>query len=117
MKKILVVVLVALSATSAFAFDRNDYNVVYKLGNSYVFNSLVRYIDANDEQADQLKYIFELTEQKLSTSNSDETAEKAMLFNVGNAKYILSRDQYKKYLAVLNTCLFKNDTEILTVSK
>jgi len=37
-----------------------------------------------------------------------------LLFNVANAKYILSDEQYKKYLAVLNLSVNNDKAEFLT---
>jgi hypothetical protein len=118
MKKILVLVMVAC-ATSVFAINPSNYNykAVYKLNDETTFNSLVRYLNANETQADQLKYVFELTENKLIPAlNSDNEAavDKVMLFNVSNAKYILSDSQYKKYLVVLNLSVNSTNDEFLT---
>jgi hypothetical protein len=78
---------------------------------------LVRYLNADDTQADQLKYVFELTENKMKSalkSENEAAADKVLLFNVGNAKYILSESQYKKYLAVLNLSVNNENNELLT---
>ena len=116
MKKILVLVMVAC-ATSVFAINPSNYKAVYKLNDETTFNSLVRYLNADNVQAEQLKYVFELTENKLKSAlNSDNEAavDKVMLFNVGNAKYILSDSQYKKYLVVLNLSVNSTNDEFLT---
>ena len=116
MKKVLVLVMVAF-ATSAFALNPSNYKAVYKLNDETTFNSLVRYLNADNVQAEQLKYVFELTENKLKSAlNSDNEAavDKVMLFNVGNAKYILSDSQYKKYLVVLNLSINNENDEFLT---
>jgi CII-binding regulator of phage lambda lysogenization HflD len=116
MKKILVLVMVAC-ATSVFAINPSNYKAVYKLNDETTFNSLVRYLNADNVQAEQLKYVFELTENKLKSAlNSDNEAavDKVMLFNVGNAKYILSDSQYKKYLVVLNLSINNENDEFLT---
>jgi len=116
MKKVLVLVMVAF-ATSVFAIDPGNYKAIYKLNNESTFNALVRYLDANDSQAEQLKYVFELSENKMRTAlktDNDAEAEKVLLFNVGNAKNILSNNQYRKYLAVLNLSINNNEEELLT---
>ncbi len=106
MKKIIVLVIVALTTlSSTFALDLYEYKVFYKLNNEKTFNSLTRFLNTNNEQDDQLKYVFELTEKKIKIAlenESDEAAEKAMWFNLGNAKYILTPEQYKNYLIVIN---------------
>lgn len=109
MKKIVILVVIALVSFSASAMELSEYKVFYKLNESSTFNALVRYLDANEDQADQLNYIFDLTERKLNYANKKQStvaAEKAMMFNLGNAKSILSQDQYRKYLIVLNVSRF-----------
>jgi len=116
MKKVLVLVMVAI-ATSAFAINPGNYKVVYKLNNETTFNSLARYLNVDDTQADQLKYVFELTENKMKSalkSDNDVAVDKVLLFNVANAKYILSDVQYKKYLVVLNLSVNNTNDEFLT---
>ena len=116
MKKVLVLVMVVF-ATSAFAINPTNYKAVYKLNNETTFNSLVRYLNADGTQADQLKYVFELTENKLKSalkSDNEVAADKAIMFNVGNAKNILSDSQYKKYLAVLNLSVNNESEELLS---
>lgn len=110
MKKIVILVAIAIATLgNAHAMELNEYRVFYKLNDISTFNSLVRYLDASDEQAEQLNYIFDMTERKLNYANkkaSTVAAEKAMMFNLGNAKYILSSEQYRKYLIVLNVSRF-----------
>ncbi len=117
MKKILAVILVAFaSATAAYSMELKDYNVLYKMNENSTFKALVRYLNAGDEQADQLKYIFNLTERKLNYANKKEStidAERALYFNLGNVKYILSEDQYRKYLIILNVSRFSNDEQYI----
>ena len=118
MKKVLVLVMVAV-ATSVFAINPVNYKVVYKLNNETTFNSLAHYLNVDDMQADQLKYVFELTENKMKSalkSDNELAADNALLFNVGNAKYILSDSQYKKYLVVLNLSI-NNDSENFLTQK
>ena len=106
MKKIfsLLVILVAFG-TSVFGLNQNKYNVFYQLNNTITFNSLVSYLDVDNDQANDLKSMFSITENKLKSAseiNSDSYSERAMFYNLVNAKSILSEDQYKKYLIMLN---------------
>jgi len=118
MKKVLVLVLVMVAlATSAFAIEPGNYKAVYKLNDENTFNSLARYLNVDGTQADQLKYVFELTEDKMKSalkSNNEAQVDKVLLFNVGNAKYILTDAQYKKYLVVLNLSINNANQELLT---
>jgi len=120
MKKIVLLVLFAVAVyTNSFALELNDYKVFCKLNNEVTLNSLSRYLNVSDEQRDQLRYLFELTESKVKSAiykTDEEAAEKALYFNLGNAKYILSEEQYKKYLVVLNLTVFGNE-EVLLAEK
>ena len=116
MKKVLVLVMVAF-ATSAFAINPGNYKTVYKLNNESTFNALVRYLAVDENQADQLKYVFQITENKMKSalkSENELAADKVLLFNVANAKYILSDEQYKKYLVVLNLSVNNDKEDFLT---
>ena len=118
MKKVFVLVFVLVAtATSVFSVNPVNYKVVYNLNSEPTFNALVRYLDADTDQADKLKYVFGLTENKMRTAlkTGNETfAENVLLFNVGNAKYILTDSQYKKYLMVLNLSINNENNEFLT---
>ena len=116
MKKIIVIMMIVFS-TGAFALKPANYKAVYKLNNENTFNGLVHYINANEIQADQLKFLFELTENKMRSAlkdNDENKINKVLIFNIGNAKYILSDKQYRKYLAVLNLSVNTDNVEFLT---
>ena len=116
MKKVLIIIMVAFS-TSAFALKPVNYKAVYKLNNETTFNGLIHYLNADEMQADQLKFLFDLTENKLRSAlktNDDNKINKVLIFNIGNAKYILSDKQYRKYLAVLNLSVNTDNVEFLT---
>ncbi len=115
MKKILVLVMVAFAtATSSFAKSPVKYEILYKLNNENTFNSVARYLRADQEQKDQLMYVFYRTEKKLRKALENEdliAAEKVVKYNLDNSKYILNDDQYKKYEAVLNVSVYNNNDE------
>jgi hypothetical protein len=116
MKKIFVFVMVAF-ATSVFAVNPTNYKAIYKLNNETTFNSLVRYLNVNDSQVDQLKNMFQLSENKMRValkSGNEEAADNVLLYNAGNAKYILTYNQYKKYLTVLNLTINNVNDDFLT---
>jgi len=116
MKKVLVIIMVTFS-TGAFALKPVNYKAVYKLNNETTFNGLIHYLNADEMQADQLKFLFDLTEKKLRSAlktNDDNKINKVLIFNIGNAKYILSDKQYRKYLAVLNLSVNTDNVEFLT---
>ena len=99
MKKIVVLVMLAI-ATNMFAESPVKYETLYKLNNEVAFNSMVRYLKVDEDQQDQLKYVFARTERKLRKALKNEdfiAANEGLNYNLGNAKYILTEDQYKKY--------------------
>ena len=106
MKKILVLVLVSVAiATSAFALSPSDYNAFYKLNSKTAFTTLIGYIDADQEQVNFLKHVFQVTETELKQAEkkgSDMAIENVVNYNLQNSKVILSEEQYKKYLAFVN---------------
>ena len=117
MKKIfsLAIILVAFGA-SVSAVNSSDYSVFYQLNNKTTFNSLVRYLDVDFEQADQLKYVFSITENKLNSAlkaDNENAAEKALRFNLANAKVILSDAQYKMYLSELNISIYNEKQTLI----
>ena len=116
MKKNLGLALMAvLFASNSFAIGLNESKVFNKLNNQSTVNSLSKYLEITNEQKDQLKYIFELTSIKLSDALNKEdeiAAEKAVWFNLGNAKLILTDIQYRKYLTTINLTINTNNSEL-----
>lgn len=106
MKKIILVLAVVFAGiTSVSANELAKAEVFTKLSNESTFRSLVRYLNVDAEQSQDLKYVFMLTNKRVNRALDKESvvdAEKAIMFNLGNAKHILSAEQYRKYLLVLN---------------
>lgn len=117
MKKILVIIMVALAtATGSFAKSQVKYETLYKLNNENTFKSMIRYLRANEEQKDQLMYVFSRTEKKLKKALLKEdfiAADKVVKYNLENAKYLLTEDQYNKYEAVINVSIYDNNSEMI----
>ncbi len=103
MKKVLVSVALFAVMFSANIFAQSNYDVFYKLNEKSTFNSMVRYLQADYSQASDLQYVFTLTEKKLKAAKDNSVnTEKALRFNLANVKAVLSPEQYRKYLTVLN---------------
>lgn len=121
MKRILLVMILAVvGMTASYSMELREYNVLYKVSDRNTFRALVKYLNADEQQELQLRYIFSLTERKLNYANKKESvidAEKALMFNLGNAKHILTPDQYRKYLIVLNVSKHSNYEEYIAVNK
>lgn len=119
MKRLFILALAIFSLTSvSFATDGN-YEFLSKLNKKEKFNGLVNYLQADYEQQRYLKEIFEVSYQKMekasnSGENSEKEIQKALAFNLANTKSVLSPEQYKKYLIVLNiTSINSNKTTLL----
>jgi len=116
MKKILVLVMVLVAtSTTTFALNPNEYGVFYNLNNKSTFNSLINYLGADKEQADYLKQVFVATADEFknaTTTGNDKFAENVLNYNLHNAKCILSEDQYKMYLKVLNLTINNKANEL-----
>lgn len=106
MKKMLFVLAVLVaSATSTYAVTPDKTEVFYKLNNEKVFNGLMKYLQVNSEQAENLKVVFESTELKIKNAErkGDEKAyDNAVVFNLANTRYLLSSAQYRRYLTLIN---------------
>lgn len=117
MKKIVLLIAVLVAgATSTYAINPVDSEVFYKLNDEATFNGLMKYLKADGEQAENLKYIFEVTESKIKAAvknENDEASDKAVNFNLANAKNILTPYQYKKYLSIVNLTINNRYEEIL----
>ena len=123
MKKMLVLIMVMV-ATSTFTFAINpaDYKVFYKLNNQSTFNGLVRYLKADQEQADYLKRVFNVTAENLQSASKTENekwAEGIVNYNLYNTKCILTDNQYKKYLRIINLTLNEvyNENALISENK
>ncbi|MDU1889433.1 MAG: hypothetical protein E6767_01980 [Dysgonomonas sp.] len=103
--KRLSVLFTALLAFGLSSFASNEYNVLWVLNNQTTFNNVANYVDASSEQKQQLSEIFYDAAERLKNAlikNDQNAAMDALYFNLANAKAILSTDQYKKYLTILN---------------
>jgi hypothetical protein len=121
MKKMMLVLAVLVAgATSTYAVNPVETGVFYTINDEPVFNRLMKYIDADGEQSDNLKYIFEATTNKLKTatkSGNEAAYNKAVSFNLANAKNILSHSQYIKYLSMLNLTMTNRYQELALSEK
>lgn len=108
MKRIFIAAA-AIVAFSATSFASNNYSVLEKLNDKTVQKGMSRYLKTTSEQEEQLKLVF-----SESTKKMKKDADYAMQFNLGNVKAVLTPEQYKKYLLILNTSV-ANDmrTEML----
>src|ERR1035437_1677883 len=112
---VLFVVLFAIYART-FAINPSDYVVFYKLNDKSTFSSLINYLGADKEQAGYLKQVFNVTTEELkkaSNTGNNKFAESVLDYNLYNTKCVLSENQYRMYLMVLNLSLNNKPNEVL----
>lgn len=115
MKKVFlsIALMAVMFTTSAFASDSSE--VLHKLNDRTTFNQLMRYLQVSSSQKEDLQYVFFLTGKRLDSVKNNQTAEteKALRFNLANTKLILSQEQYKKYLTILNVSVQNKDVSLV----
>ena len=115
-KSLLIIATMFAFSAITLALEPTEYSVFKRLNNDKIQKSLTKYLQTDREQTESLNYIFSLTERKMTNAlkkEDMEAAENAMWFNLANAKNILSENQYKKYLVVLNLTINSNELDIL----
>lgn len=112
MKKIILTIVAMLSMTSMFAKESNSVNVSNAVADKYVMNintkSLSRalgldYEEANDVEAISKNFAEEML--KVGTLKGEERTKafkKAINKNLSYMHTVLSNDQYRKYVQLLN---------------
>ena len=112
-KLILSVALLLATGLTAYAEDNNSnhVNMVEAYDIDININSLVRFLELSVDQVESVKNIQEVFTESLRCAAvmNDESRKKmvknAINYDLGNLKYILTDDQYKKYVRVLNATL------------
>lgn len=107
MKKLLVSLVVLALSASMFA---SEGSLVEKMSEKQTMNRISRYLNADYDQARDLKYIFSLAQKKykkaLNAGLSNVAAgEKALNFSLANSKAVLEKEQYSKLLVILNSTI------------
>lgn len=105
MKRLFILAAVLFSLNAVVSAQ--DYGFLGRLNEKSTYNGLVRYLNADYEQQNYLREIFDLSSQKYSKAikggnASEEAMKKVLSFNLSNTKHVLSPEQYKKYLMVIN---------------
>ena len=111
-----LVTLIAVTSTAANAIDIAKGEVFMKCNQETVFRSLVNYLDMNGFQSDEMKVVFSSTERKIKSAlkeSSQESIEKAVGYNLKNARRILTKEQYKKFLYIINLSYHNSNAALL----
>ncbi|NDV77428.1 hypothetical protein [Dysgonomonas sp. 511] len=113
---ILLVAILAFSAGS-YAVNGNEYNVLWTLNNRSVSQKVSDYVGATPAQTQVLNEIFYASVQRLTDAlvEGDKTeAQRALIFNIANVKAVLSKQQFRKYLEILNKTYQQQNVASLT---
>ena len=107
MKRLFVLGL-AVMALGVSAFAQEESGLVEKLNEKATLSRVSSYVDADYFQEKDLKYIFTESSKRFEKAlaqgvSEEEAKERAINFNVANARVILTDYQYRKFLRVLNT--------------
>lgn len=114
MKRLFVLIAAVISFGSVALAQNNidnEYAVFSKLNQQDKLDGLAKYLEVNMDQKDYLKEIFALSTRKMARNNSngamasESEMNKVMTFTLANIKSVLTPEQYKKYLTVLNVTL------------
>lgn len=108
MKKIFIIVAMALAGTTTQAAE--NVNNVDTFDMSTNINSLSKYLNLSNEQLQGVSnthetFCAEVKEIGTTNDKRDEKIDIAIKRNIKYMKMYLEKDQYKKYLRVLNATL------------
>lgn len=114
-----------VSAVMVFAFSAlavaqvGSYEFMTKLDDRKTFRAVSSYVGANFEQHDAMRMILETSASKMEKAieaNDEARVTKALNFNLANMRAILTKEQYRKYLTLLNVSYY-NKQNLLAVRK
>lgn len=121
MKRLFVLGLAVL-AFGASTFASDNKTVTEKLNNKVTQQAVARYLDTDYQQTAHLEYIFSEASKRHNKAiakgaSTEEAAKIALNFNLANARVVLSTEQYKKFLSVLNVTLMNASNYALFAEK
>jgi len=115
MKKLILAVAMLLATNiTAMADDANsnEMNMVEAYDINININSLARYLELSEDQiepVDNIQMVFSESLRCAAVSGGKETRKKmvknAIDYDLKNMRYILTEEQYKKYVRILNVTL------------
>ena len=119
MKKIILFAAFLFTMNANVNAENEAVNNVEAYSINANINSLVRYLDLSKDQVESVSNIQKIFEDNLryaSYVNNPESRKKmvgsSIEFSVKNMNYILNRDQYKKYLSVLNATILNRGIDM-----
>lgn len=118
MKKLLVLALAVFGFGTA-VFAQSPCSFIYKLNDEKTFEKLSHFLLVDSEQRESLQFVFSEAEKKLEKETANgavlgEAINKAIYFNLANAKAVLSEEQYRKFVSIINLSINnENERELL----
>ena len=100
-------------ANNVFNAEAIDYS--FKVNN----HSVTRYLKLNEEQQEQMAYIcdrFNEDLRKVGNSKAEKRSQrfaKSLAYNMSAAHQVLDNNQYRKYIAILNSSLKHKGLDML----
>lgn len=108
----------ALSTTFAVA-QVSDFEFMTKMNEGKSLKALAKYVEAGFEQYGDMRMVLNSSAYKMEKaieSNDEAQVKKALNFNLANMRAILTKEQYRKYLTLLNVSYY-NKQNLLAVKK
>ena len=116
MKKLLFAAAILFAASNAAMAQKNVENLdatksVIDYSFKVNYNAINRSLKLNVDQADKMEYICERFDRDLQTLGNGKAEKRsqrfynALSYNLSAAHKVLSEEQYRKYLAMLNSTI------------
>lgn len=114
MKRLFLLSVFALALVGKSFASEGD--LVSKLDNTKTVERISRYLAADNTQQTDLNYVFDLANKKYQRYmkqglSAEVAASKALDFSLANTKVVLSKEQYQKFLTLINITM--NNTKKL----
>jgi len=108
-----MVVMLLTTSFTAFADDtnNNEIDMVKAYDINVNINSLVKFLELSDDQRESVESVQNVFSESLrcaavmNDENRKNMVKNAIDYDLKNMYYILTKDQYKKYVRVLNATM------------
>lgn len=119
MKKFFISTVMVFAFSALAVGQVKGYDFMTKLDQRKTYQAISQYVGANFDQHDAMKVVFSTSASKMGKAieaNDEAQVQKALNFNLANMRAILSKEQYRKYLTLLNVSYY-NKQNLLAVKK
>ena len=118
MKKIILFIAFLFTMNASINAENENVNNVEAYAINTNINSLVRFLELSNDQVesvDNVQKIFEENLKYASYVDNNESRRKlvnnSIEFSLKNMSYVLNKEQYKKYVTVLNATINNRNIE------